>query len=239
MNAGFDFIFPEETGFTGTVLDEYLAAGYYRTQHLLFTTHATPISSADKTYPVFWLRIPLQNLVESASATAIRKKCSAFTFTYKKAVITKKANELYSQYLNSIDFEAAASCESYLYHPYFENPFHSKMLEIKDGKNLIALGFFDLGNISMAGILNFYHPAYKKYSLGKYLMLKKLDYAIKHKLQYYYTGYISTESNKFDYKIFPDKKAVEVYLPVEKMWVPFHLIGKEKLAEYFEKNISE
>ena len=239
MNTGFDFIFPEDTGFTGTVLDDYLAAGYYRTQHLLFTTHETPISSLDKTYPVFWLRIPLHNLVESASAVAIRKKCSAFTFSYKKATVTKKAKELYSQYLNSIDFEAAASCESYLYHPYFENPFQSKMLEIKNGKDLIALGYFDVGSISLAGILNFYHPAYKKYSLGKYLMLKKLDYAITHKLQFYYTGYISTESNKFDYKIFPDKKAVEVYLPIEKTWVPFRNMGKEKLALYFNEHMNK
>ena len=237
MDAGFNFIFPEQTSFTGTVLDEYLAAGYYRTQHLLFTTHQTQISSAEKTYPVFWLRINLQNMVESATATAIRKKCSAFTFSFKKAAISNKANDLYSEYLNSIDFEAAANCSSYLYHPYFENPFHSKMLQVKDGKNLVALGYFDVGKISMAGILNFYHPTYKKYSLGKYLMLKKLDYALAHKLQYYYTGYISTESNKFDYKLFPDKKAVEVFLPVEKIWVPYYSMGKEKLAEYFDKNI--
>ena len=237
MNIGFDFIFPEETGFTGAVLDNYLAAGYYRTQHLLFTTHETPMSSVDKTYPVFWLRIPIKNIVESASATAIRKRCSSFSFSYRKAVVTKKVNDLYSLYLNNIDFEAAVSCESYLFHPYFENPFQSKMLEIKDGKNLIALGYFDVGKISIAGILNFYHPAYKKYSLGKFLMLKKIDYAIAQELQYYYTGYISTESNKFDYKVFPDKKAVEVFLPVEKIWVPYHLMGKEKLAEYFDKYI--
>ena len=237
MNAGLDFIFPEENGFTGNELDDYLAAGYYRTQHLLFTTHQTQISSQQRMYPVFWLRMPVKNLVESTAAAAIRKKCSAFTFSYHKAKINNQANELYSLYLNSIDFEAAETCNTYLYHPYFENPFNSKMLQIKDGKNLIALGYFDVGKQSMAGILNFYHPAYKKYSLGKYLMLKKLDYARRKNFHYYYTGYISTESNKFDYKIFPDKKAVEVFLPVEKIWVPYYLMGKEKLAAYFEKNI--
>ncbi len=237
MNAGLDFIFPEEKGFTGNELDDYLAAGYYRTQHLLFTTHQTQISSQEKMYPVFWLRMPAKDLQESAAAVAIRKKCSAFTFSYHKAKITNKANELYSLYLHSIDFEAAESCSSYLYHPYFENPFNSKMLQINDGKNLIALGYFDLGKHSMAGILNFYDPAYKKYSLGKFLMLKKLDYARAKNLKYYYTGYISTESNKFDYKIFPDKQAVEVFLPKEKIWTPYNLMGKEKLAKYFAKNI--
>ena len=237
MNAELDFIFPEEYGFTGSVLDDYLAAGYYRSQHLLFTTQQTQISSQQKLYPVFWLRIPVSNLVESASAAVIRKNCSLFSFSYNKAKINNSINELYSSYLSTIEFEAAESCGSYLHDPNFENPFNSKMIQIKDMNNLIAIGYFDVGKISMAGILNFYHPAYKKYSLGKFLMLKKLDYARAKNLHYYYTGYISTESNKFDYKIFPDKYAIEVFLPKEKIWVPYCLMGKEKLGEYFVKNI--
>ena len=198
MNAWPDYIFPDENGFKDSLLDDYLAAGYYRMQHLIFTTNQTQLSIEHQALPVFWLRIPIKNITESAAASAIRKKCAAFKVSYNKAKINNTINELYGQYLKSIDFEAAETCSSYLYDPYMENPFHSKMLQIKDGNKLIAAGYFDVGKNSIAGILNFYHPAYKKYSLGKYLMLKKLDYARDKKLEYYYTGYISTESNKFD-----------------------------------------
>lgn len=237
MNAWPDFIFPGQKGFKGSLLDDYLAAGYYRMQHLLFTTHHTQLGSAQKAHPVFWLRNPVKNIIEDAAASTIRKKCAGFTVTFSRAKINKEINDLYNCYIKSIDFEAAESCRIYLHDPQIENPFHAKMLQIKDGNTLIAAGYFDIGKTSQAGILNFYDPAYKKYSLGKYLMLKKLDYARDNNVEFYYTGYISTETNKFDYKLFPDKKTIEVFLPLEKIWVPFQQMGKEKLAEYFDRNI--
>ena len=237
MNAWPDFVFPDQKGFKGSLLDDYLAAGYYRMQHLLFTTHHTQLNLQQKAQPVFWLRIPVKNIIENTTARAIRKKCAAFTVVFNKAKINNGINDLYNGYLKSIDFEAAESCHTYLHDPRIENPFRAKMLQIKEGNTLIAAGYFDVGKTSLAGILNFYNPAYKKYSLGKYLMLKKLDYARENNIEFYYTGYISTENNKFDYKLFPDKKVIEVFLPLEKIWIPFYQMGKEKLAEYFDKNI--
>lgn len=237
MNAWPDFVFPNQKGFKGDLLDNYLAAGYYRMQHLLFTTHHTQLGIEQKAQPVFWLRIPVKNINESSTACAIRKKCAAFTAILTKAKINNGINELYSGYIKSIDFKAAESCNTYLHDPCIENPFQAKMLQLKDGNTLIAVGYFDIGKTSMAGILNFYDPTYKKYSLGKYLMLKKLDYARDNNIDFYYTGYISTENCKFDYKLFPDKNTIEVFLPLEKIWIPFHQMGKEKLAEYFDKNI--
>ena len=108
------------------------------------------------------------------------------------------------------------------------------MIEVRDGNILVAVGFFDKGTNAIAGILNFYHPDYKKFSLGKYLILQKIEFARANRFLYYYTGYISTHISKFDYKLFPDKRAIEVYLPVEKIWVPYKLWGKEKLKEYYE-----
>ncbi len=237
MDVWPDFVFPGQKGFKGILLDEYLAAGYYRMQHLLFTTHHTQLGIQQKAQPVFWLRIPVKNINENSTACAIRKRCAAFSVIFNKAKINNEINELYNCYIKGIEFEAAESCNIYLHDPCIENPFHAKMLQLKDGNALIAVGYFDVGKTSMAGILNFYDPAYKKYSLGKYLMLKKLDYARDNNIEFYYTGYISTETCKFDYKLFPDKKTIEVFLPLEKIWVPFHQMGKEKLAEYFDKNI--
>lgn len=105
MNAWSDFIFPDEKGFKGTILDNYLAAGYYRTQHLLFTTHLTQISNEQKTYPVFWLRMPIKSIIENAAATSIRKKCAAFAVLCNKAKINIGINELYNNYIKGIDFE--------------------------------------------------------------------------------------------------------------------------------------
>jgi arginine-tRNA-protein transferase len=90
-----------------------------------------------------------------------------------------------------------------------------------------------LGKNAITGILNFYHPAYNKYSLGKYLILQKIDFALSNNISFYYTGYISTAINKFDYKLFPDVASIEVYLPVERQWLPYLTLGKPLLQEYF------
>ena len=52
------------------------------------------------------------------------------------------------------------------------------MVQVRDGDKLIAVGYFDKGKTAIAGILNMYHPDYKQYSPGKFLMLKKLEYAL-------------------------------------------------------------
>ncbi len=102
---------------------------------------------------------------------------------------------------------------------------------------MIAVGYFDKGNNSLAGILNFYHPEYKKYSLGKYLILNKIDFALENDIPFYYTGYISTFYTKFDYKLYPDVNAIEVYLPVEKEWQPYNQFDKISLEKYFYENL--
>lgn len=223
---------PDENGFKGQILDELLAMGYYRMQHMIFTTHYTALDPVKENIPVFWLRTEVKKIQENKTAFTIRKSSASFTVTIKKAAITPELEELYSMYKNHVDFCASATCWDYLHQDEFENPYDSWMIEVRDGSILIAVGFFDKGENAISGILNFYHPAYNKFSLGKYLILQKIDHALANNIPYYYTGYISTAITKFDYKLFPDVKAIEVYLPVEKTWMAYDLLGKEKLKEY-------
>ena len=232
-----DFILPDENGFKGNTLDFLLAAGYYRMQHCVFTTCFTQIDILKAPIPVFWLRTPVKKIIENSKVATIRRNCAAFTTTYKNAEVNIEVEELYQIYRSHISFDASDSCRSYLHDRYFPNPFQSQMIEVRDGDTLIAVGYFDQGTNALAGILNFYHPAYKKYSLGKYLMLQKIDFALAKGIQFYYTGYISTAITKFDYKIFPDANAMEVFLPVEQIWVSYKDIGKEGLQVYVNNSL--
>ena len=229
------FIVPNEHGCKGKLLDTYLAAGYYRMANMIFTTHATQIESNEEELPVFWLRTPVNNIAPNKAATNIVKRCSHFLFTYKKAHITEEVEALYSLYFNHIAFTSASSCFDCLHQVDFKNPFTSWMIEVRANNLLIAVGFFDEGTESIAGILNFYHPMYKKYSLGKYLMLLKINFALANNKLFYYTGYISTKIDKFDYKLFPDVAAIQVYLPAHNQWQPYIHWNKETLHQYYLK----
>ena len=85
MNSEPQYFLPGEDGFKGHILDDFLALGFYRMQHLVFTTHLTCLAKDSESIPVFWLRTIIQSITENKTAMAIRKKCAHFTVTCRKA----------------------------------------------------------------------------------------------------------------------------------------------------------
>ncbi len=237
MSKEVEYLISTEIGFKDNFFDKFLANGYYRMQHAMFTCNETQLALDGYEVPVFWLRTIIKNINPSKFGSSIRNKCKNFSVTYKKAAITTEINELYTLYSNHVSFSTSEFCYDYLHQKEIENPFDSYMVEVRENNFLIAVGYFDKGQEAIAGILNIYHPNYAKYSLGKYLILKKIDYAIEHQMSLYYTGYISTGNTKFDYKLFPDENAIQVFLPKEKIWMPYSFLGKDLLAEYYVNNL--
>ena len=238
MVADPQYYIASEEGFTSTILDQFLAAGYYRMQHLIFTTNAIPDRETFKNYPVFWLRTDLNKIKGTKVCDSLKNKCACFKVSIKSENLNTEIETLYNDYKNSLNFTLSPNCYETLHQPEVPLPYDSKIIEIRKDGELIAAGFFDCGKQSIAGILNIYNPNYKKYSLGKYLMLLKIDYAIENKMDYYYTGYFSTGIPKFDYKIFPESRAIEIYLPKENIWVPYNSISKEQLNEYAHRHFN-
>ena len=231
----FQCLVPGEEGFKDITLDNLLAAGFYRIQHLMFTCNETMINDEGNFIPVFWLRTLVKQCKLRKSANIILKKCADFTVSIEQARADDEVEDLYAIYKDHLQFTVANTCADYLYQQDLPQPFDSMMVQVHDNGRLIATGYFDQGSQAIAGIMNIYHPLYNTYSLGKFLMLQKLKYALLHDMLFYYTGYISTGSTRFDYKTFPDLNAVEVLLPVEQQWVPYHLWNKKLLAEYYSR----
>ena len=236
-----DFIQPDADGFKGSCLDDHLAAGYYRMRSALFTTNQVFVEYQGNSavfMPVFWLRTVLNQVAESRSSKKIRRKCASFSVTCMPAEITVETEALYSLYRAQINFDHSASCrECMLDEDQPINPFNSRMLLVHDGDLLIAVGYFDIGNAASMAILNFYHPDYKHCSLGKFLLLKTLDFSRELQMLYYYPGYLSTTDPKMDYKLFPSLHAIEVFLPAGKQWMPYTNYSKEALHDYFMTDI--
>ncbi len=213
----------------GDLLDEYLAKGWYRMQQTIFTTDI--IIKNDLVIPVFWLRLVLKKYTAAKSVRKIMQVNKDCQITLTSGVITEEAEALYQLYKSSVDFEVSDTIQSYLAGESISSIYNTRCFEIRKDGQLIAAGYFDEGDNSIAGILNIYHPDHKNRSLGKYLMLLKIDHALTHQRQYYYPGYISTAISKFDYKLFPDKEATEVYISSGKQWVPWLSVTVEQLEE--------
>ncbi|HEY2726333.1 MAG TPA: hypothetical protein VGI61_04115 [Parafilimonas sp.] len=233
MNNQTFYITAGEQNFKGKMLDNLLAKGYYRMQHLMFTCNDTPVNEDGYSIPVFWLRTLVQKCRLNKTANAIIKKCTGFSVTIKPSYVDDEVEALYDLYKNYVPFSVSSTCLNNLHQEILPDPFDTLMVQVRDKNKLIGAGYFDKGLQSIGGIINIYHPQYHKYSLGKFMMLQKLQYALSHKMKYYYTGYISTGSTRFDYKTFPDPEAVEVLLPLEQKWIDYNLLGKAFLADYY------
>lgn len=214
----------------GELLDHYLANGFFRMRQYLFTTYY--IDYEGSLHDVFWLRTRVADVKTTAKHKRLLKSTSAFTIHYGPAFITPEAEELFRRYSQQLSFRHSASIQEVLFGEHDYNLFNTQMIEVRDGERLIAVGYYDCGSSSIMGILNIYDPAYSKHSLGKLLILLKLEYCRVHNIQYYYTGYIALGLHHFDYKTFPNAEAVDVLLHGYHVWVPYAPLGKEGLKQF-------
>lgn len=206
-------------GMRGDELDFYLSVGYYRMQQEIFTCQFVQFDTLF--YTVHWLRLVLADVAYGKNQQRLLRTNQRFSAVVKSFVLTNEIESLYARYRGAIDFDAPESVAACLLDGTGRTNFDTCIIEIRDGEQLIAGGIFDAGAQSIAGIMNFYHPDYRKYSLGKYLMLLKINYAIARKKAYYYPGYLVSGYPKFDYKLFACPAATEVFDNSTGLWLPF------------------
>ena len=203
----------------GTKLDVCLNLGYFRMQQQVFTCQYVVFDNTY--YPAYWLRINLSAVVLGPKQSRLMRVNSKFSVAVKAFVLSNEIESLYSLYRGKVDFDAPESVEACLLGGARKTVFDTYVVEVRDEGKLIAAGIFDNGQQSIAGIMNFYDPDYRKYSLGKYLMLLKMKHAQAYRKTYYYPGYIIVGYPKFDYKLFACEAATEVLDDTTGRWFPF------------------
>jgi leucyl-tRNA---protein transferase len=215
----------------GSDLDLYLSLGYFRMHQTVFTCRYVVFDTVFS--PVFWLRIDLVRAELGSKQRALLRIRNKFSVRVKPFKLSPEVEALYASYRNSIDFDAPGSVAECLFNGSSTNVFDTYCVEIRDNERLIAVGVFDNGLISIAGIMNFFDPAYRKYSLGKCLMLLKMEYAKTQQKAYYYPGYIASAYPKLNYKLFACETATELYDDYTDLWYPF---SWERIATMTEES---
>ena len=208
----------------GTLLDQYLAKGWYRMGQIIFTTDY--LFKEEQWFRVFWLRYRMDLFRFTKKQERLLRLPDGFSTTIKPLQITEELESLYQLYRTELDFEVSPTLRENLFSLCFisteeEPAFDSWVIEIRDNCKLVAAGIFDAGEKSMMGIINIYDPAYKKYSPGKQLILLKLKESLERRLDYYYPGYIVMGYPKFDYKLEAGESICEIYDTVKDEWIPY------------------
>ena len=218
---------------TGDELDQLLALGWYRMHQYLFTTSHIGIENPHR---VHWLRYVIKEINVHTSHRSIRKRNKDFRYTIENLTVLREDHrQLHKQYRSSIDFDGALSIEDSLFGEEITgNIFNTKCISVFDQDKLIAGGYFDVGNKASASILHFFDPQYKKYSLGKYLILLTIDYLKQQGYDFYYPGYVVEDVAKMNYKLFLGKKEAQYFDPLTVKWKYFEegILGRQPSGDY-------
>jgi leucyl-tRNA---protein transferase len=205
---------PVET-MTPGLLDTLLALGWYRMSDKFFTTSF--IRFGHEIYNTVWLRIKSEGFTLSPSLKKLKKLNRHFCLTYQPLILDDEMEVVFASYKTIARFETAANLTEHLYS---KSVFHkmSHCVKIYDGDLLIGCGVYEQGIESLEGLISFYHSDYQKYSLGKYLILTKIEHGIDLGCSYYYLGYYVPGYPKFDYKLLFSKENTEYFDPTTKTW---------------------
>ncbi len=182
----------------------------------MFTTHFLTFNQ--KQYSALWLRVRLNAFVLSPNQQKIFKKCHKFEVKFSDFSLTPALENLYFRYKESVKFSATDSLEHLLLDYQIFNIFRSKQVEVFDQGKLIAAGVFDVGEKAAQGIVSFYDPEYKKYSLGKFLLLQKVLFLQSQHFEYFYPGYFAPGFKSFDYKLDIAPEVSEYFDLEQKSW---------------------
>lgn len=207
------------THITASELDDYLERGWFRMGQTIFTTQFIHFQSV--MYNTIWLRVALASYQADRTQTKLFKQNARFTTLIQPATITEEKENLYSRYRQSVTFKPSESLEQLLYGPSDEaSVFNTYEVAVYDAEKLIAVGYFDLGQISAEGIVSVYDPDYKKYSLGKFLIYKKMEYCKALGMHYYYPGYFVPSYSFFDYKLSIATNSLSFFSLPNRQWIP-------------------
>ncbi len=199
-------------------LDRYLAEGWFRMGQTIFTTNF--LNFKQQFYSAIWLRMRLRDCTGSRTEEKLMRQNSAFSIQIRKAVLDQEKESLFTRYRSQVSFEPSSSIHALLFGRAV-NPdiFNTMEITVRDNGKLIAVGFFDVGARSTAGIASIYDPDYKKFSLGKFLILLKIAYARKNGYELFYPGYFVPGYSPFDYKLKLYPQAQEYFDLAANRWI--------------------
>jgi arginyl-tRNA--protein-N-Asp/Glu arginylyltransferase len=213
------------THITASELDAYLERGWFRMGQTIFTTLFIHFKST--MYNTIWLRVDLSNYTADNTQVKLFKRNAKFTTHIRPATITPEKENLYSRYRASVAFQPSESLQHLLYgHSEEISVFNTYEVAVYHVGRLIAIGYFDLGETAAEGIVSVYDPDYKKYSLGKYLIYKKMEYCKALGMHFYYPGYFVPGYSFFDYKLSIATDSLSFFKLSSKQWVSIQLFDE-------------
>ncbi len=209
-----------------TILDDYLAHGWYRMGQSIFTTKLLCLEG--DMYSTVWVRLDLRNYTFRKSLRKLyRKNTKQFRVEFGDFDLNEEKEMLFQKHKVRFDGYVSPTLSDSLLDSQRGNIYHTKEFRVYDGEQLIATSFFDLGKNSSASIMGLFDPAYDKHSLGFFTMLLEIQYCKEQGIDFYYPGYVVPRYPSFDYKLRIGD--TEYYNNKTDKWLPLDMLEQGEL----------
>lgn len=198
---------------TGKRYDQFLASGWFRGSIMLYKMDLLIMD--EQLWSVVNIRLKLADFEPRKSQRKCLAKVEAkFKVAVQPARIDFRREMLYQQHKERFKGFVHNTLSEYLHAGFNRSVFNTMEVAVYDGEKLIAVSYFDLGSAAMASLLAVYDPDYRQHSLGRYTLLKEIEFGQNHGYKWYYPGYVLDRPSLFDYKT--DLGAMQYYTPTKR-----------------------
>lgn len=204
---------------TQQALDDYLSRGWFRMGQRMFTTHYLFLDEVF--FSAIWLRYRLDPELMPVLTKKLNKLNRLVQIHEADWENNREQEALYEVYAAHSGLQLSPTLQHLLMGNRKQNAFNSRQVCFYQQNRLVALGIFDAGLQSSAGIINCFHPDLRQYSPGKSLMYAKMLSCMEAGMAYFYPGYAVPGHARFHYKLQIAPAFTEWYHPVKQCWLPY------------------
>ena len=146
------------------------------------------------------LRIRLADFALSKSQRRVLTKNADVSTIIKPAEVTVESEFLFHRHKKRFEHSVPDSIYDFVSEEPASVPCEAKQIAVYREEKLIAASYFDVGKRSISGIYAMFDPDHASRGLGIFTMLKEIELAIDHGLEFYYQGYCYEGESFYDYK---------------------------------------
>ncbi|MEJ2391476.1 MAG: arginyltransferase [Gammaproteobacteria bacterium] len=170
--------------------------GFRRSGHHLYRPHCGQCKAC---VPV---RIPVKTFKPSRNQKRVLTRNRDVELHWCDADFNEEHFALYRQYMQSRHAGSSMDDENpdYYRRLLYANWCETRLLEFRQGKQLLAVAITDWLDNGLSAVYTFYDPRFQARSLGTYAILQQIENAIHDGLAYVYLGYWIRQCAKMAYK---------------------------------------
>ncbi|MGH9949498.1 MAG: arginine-tRNA-protein transferase, partial [Pyrinomonadaceae bacterium] len=142
----------------------------------------------------------LSDFAVSKSQRRVLKKNKDLRVENRPIKITEESENLFHRHKQRFDHAVPDSIYNFLSHQPATVPCEARELAVYLDEKLIASTYYDIGKNSISAIYSIFDPRHQNRSLGIFLLLNGINYAIESRKEFLYHGYCYDRSSFYDYK---------------------------------------